>query len=118
MSAKPATGFRWEIRPPDTDYVMSTDDFTLDEVETLEEQTGVPWLLLEPSNWKVARAMLIVAMLRSGLDDEQVAEKIKGYNLRDMHGVFTLVPPRRTPASPPPTAVTAGGAAPPTSASS
>jgi hypothetical protein len=93
---------------------MTTDDFTLDEVESMEEQTQVPWLLLDPSNFKVARAMLIVAMLRAGIPDDQAGEQLKGWHVGDLHGVFTLLPPRKT-AKP---GKAEAAAIPPTSASS
>lgn len=111
-----AAQFRWEIRPPGTDYVMSTDDFTLDEVESIEEQTQVPWLLLDPSNFKVARAMLAVAMIRAGVPDEEIPERMRGWRLEDMHGVFGLLPPRKT--YKPAATVETAPAVPPTSASS
>jgi hypothetical protein len=106
--------FRWEIKPPGTDYRMTTDDFTLDEIESMEEQTQVPWMLLDPSNFKVARAMLIVAMIRAGVPDADVAEQMKGWTTKDMHGVFTLIPPRKTQKAP----AAEVPAVPPTSASS
>jgi hypothetical protein len=111
-----AASFRWEIKPPGTDYRMTTDDFTLDEVESIEEQTQVPWMLLDPSNFKVARAMLIVAMIRAGIPDAEVSEQIKGWTVENLHGVFTLIPPRKTPVKP----AKAGAVVevPPTSASS
>ncbi len=110
-----AASFRWEIKPPGTDYRMTTDDFTLDEVESIEEPTQVPGMLLDPSNFKVARAMLIVAMLRAGIPDDQAGEQLKGWHVGDLHGVFTLLPPRKTAK---PGKADAAVDVPPTSASS
>jgi hypothetical protein len=65
--------------------------------------------------FKVARAMLIVAYIRAGLDDEAIKERLSGFHTSDMHGVFTLVPARKTELR------AVGGdevAVPPTSASS
>jgi hypothetical protein len=101
MPAKPKTpapqpAFRWEFRPPGTDYVMYDDDFTLDEIEAIEEQTEVPWLLLHPGkSIKVARAMLTMACIRAGIPDEEIPARIN--TLRDLEGVLTLVPARQTP---------------------
>lgn len=93
--ARPSTGFVWEIRVPGTDYLMRTDDFTLDEIESIEDQTQVPWLALSPTQWKVARAMLVVAMIRSGIPDDEIGDLLKGWRIGDIDGVFTLIPPRK-----------------------
>ena len=124
MAAKPKTstapqpgGFRWEIRPPGTDYVMSTDDFTLDEIEAIEEQTEVPWLLLDPArSLKVARAMLVMACIRAGIPDDQIGQRIN--TIKDLHGVLTLVPARPQALKAVKTGTDDGGVVPPTSASS
>jgi hypothetical protein len=108
-------GFRWEIRPPGTDYVMSTDDFTLDEIEAIEENTEVPWLLLDPAkSMKVARAFIKMACIRAGIPDEEIGERIPK-TVGDLQGVLTLVPARKTPLK---AVATGTDPVPPTSASS
>lgn len=103
-------GLRWEFRPPGTDFVMYDDDFTLDEIEAIEEQTDTPWLLLNPAkSLKVARAMLVMACIRAGIPDDEINGRIN--TIRDLNGVLTLVPARPaalaavkdTPAPVPPT---------------
>jgi hypothetical protein len=121
MAAKPAPqttgGLRWEIHPPGTDYTMVTDDFTLDEIEAIEEQTGVPWLLLDPArNLKVARAYITMACIRAGIPDEEIPGRIS--TIGDLHGVLTLVPARPTALKAVRTGTDGGAAVPPTSASS
>jgi hypothetical protein len=108
------SAFRWEIKVPDSDFRMTTDDLTVDEIESCEEQTQVPWLLMDPSNFKVARAYLAVALIRMGLSDDEAVARIKSWHLADLNGVFTLLPPRKTTKP----GKAEGAAVPPTSASS
>jgi hypothetical protein len=120
MAAKPKPaqgGFRWEIRPPGTEYVMATDDFTLDEIEAIEEKTEVPWLLLDPArSMKVARAYITMACIRAGIPDEEIPARIA--KIGDLHGVLTLVPARPAGLKAVKTDTGGGAEVPPTAASS
>jgi hypothetical protein len=107
--------YLWRITVPGEDFSLTTDDFTLDEIEAIEAQTDVPWIVLNPSRFKVARAMLIATMLRSGMSDEDVTLKLKTWTVADLNGAF-IAELRQRPG-------TAGGdsgkaGVPPTSASS
>lgn len=109
---------QWEIRPPGTDLMVRTDDFTLDEIEALEDKTGTPWLMLSPTKFRDARAMLALAYMRAGLDDGETAERMAALDLGDIDGVFTLVPPRQRPSRGQVRAIHGGRSEDPTSASS
>lgn len=96
----------------------STDDLTLNELETAEKVSGVPWSILNPlRSIPVARALLALLLIRQNLStgmDQAAAEgkalemagQITGAQLSD---AFTWQPPSQ-PLPP------ADGADPPASA--
>ena len=106
----------WEVRPPGTDVVMRTDDLTLDEVEAAEDQSGIPWLMLTPTQAKGARALLSLGYVRAGWSTQRIADQFAALRSGNLDGVFTVVPARQTPPTTvrPPT----GAGDPPTAASS
>lgn len=62
-----------------------SDDLTLEELGTIEDETGVPWSVLNPlAKAAVARAFLRVLFTRSGLDPGEV----DGLPLRAIKSVF------------------------------
>ena len=71
---------------------LLVDDLTMDELEALEQSTGVSWSLLNPHN-SVAQAQGFLALLliRDGKTDEEAREAIKAMTVRDFKGVFELV---------------------------
>jgi hypothetical protein len=80
----------------------STDDLTLNELETAEKVAGVPWSVMNPlRSTKVARALLALLLIRqhlsSGMDQAAAEEKalemagqVTGAQLSD---AFTFQPP-------------------------
>lgn len=73
--------------------VLNTEDLTLDELEAIETVTGTSWVLLNPwQSMKVAKALLAVALTRSGVADEVAREKIGGLTSRAIQAdTFTHV---------------------------
>lgn len=52
---------------------LRSDDLTLEELGIIEDETGIPWSVLNPvAKAAVARAFLRVLFTRSGLDPAQV----------------------------------------------
>jgi len=73
----------WIMRVPGGE--VSSDDFTLDELELVEKQTGTPWSISNPlRSVAVARAFLKVAVVKSGGSPQDVDK----YTLRELKNRF------------------------------
>jgi hypothetical protein len=74
----------------------STLDLTLGDVELAEEVCGVPYVMLNPlASAREAKALLVVMLVRNGVDKEAALEQATKLPLRRLAGAFTYVPPER-----------------------
>lgn len=68
---------------------FSSDDLTIEELEAVEKVSGEPWSMLNPiRSVASAKALLSVALIRKGLTDEEVAEKLGSLTVKDFRSVF------------------------------
>lgn len=81
----------WLIRHNGVEF--SSDDFLIEDLQTIEESTGTPWSIANPvREIKVARAFLAVAMLRSGRSEAEVEAMLANITLKALRAAFELVP--------------------------
>lgn len=72
----------------------STLDLTLADVELAEEVCGVPYVMLNPlASAREAKALLVVLLVRSGVDREDALAQVQALSLRQLAGAFIYVPP-------------------------
>lgn len=70
---------------------VASDDLTLDEVEQLEEITGVPWATMNPlASLKQAKAWLLVSSLHAGATEAEATDRLAELNLGGIKGAFQL----------------------------
>lgn len=74
-------------------FEMESDDFTIEELGEIERVSGDPWSVVNPlRSAKAARAFVAIALLRSGLAKDQVADRLAALNLRDLKTAFDYKP--------------------------
>jgi hypothetical protein len=77
----------WLIRIPDGPVVES-DDFTLDDLDRIEKETGTYWSIMNPlRESKVARAFLRTAYRRADMDPAGVDT----LTMRTLKGMFEYI---------------------------
>lgn len=80
---------RWRIRLegfPD----LTTDELTLDDIETAEKVCGVPWVLINPlASVKEAKALLALLLMRAGVPEAEALKAAGKTTLRKLAGAFT-----------------------------
>jgi hypothetical protein len=76
---------------------LNTDSLTLDDLDTAEQVSGIPWPLMHPlRSAKVAKALLMLLLMRGGGLGEDEAVKCAGALTADqLVDAFTFVPPER-----------------------
>jgi hypothetical protein len=75
----------------------NTDDLTLDDVELAEEVCGVPYTLLNPhASAREAKALLVVLLVRAGVEKDTALQQASQVNLRQLAHAFTYNPPSRS----------------------
>lgn len=86
---------------------VSTDDLTLDELETAEKACGVPYTLMDPhASVRIAKALLGVVLVRAnvaggmaqGAAENDALKRVGKLTTRSLHGAFTYQPPARVQA--------------------
>ncbi len=86
---------RWRIRLdgfPD----VTTDDLTLDDLETVEKVAGTPWVLINPlASVKEAKALLTVLLMRANVPETEALKAAGKTPLRQLAGAFTYETPER-----------------------
>lgn len=89
---------RWRVRLegfPD----VTTDELTLDDIETVERVAGVPWVLINPlASAKEAKGLLAILLVRAGIAEDEALKAAGKTNLRKLAVAFTYELPDRTPA--------------------
>lgn len=76
---------------------VSTDELTLDEVETAEKACGVPYSLMDPrQSVRIARALFVVLMIRAGMAEDVALKESGTIKLAKLHGAFTWHPVDRS----------------------
>lgn len=87
---------------------VSTDDLTLDELETAERACDVPYTLMDPHvSIRIAKALLGVMLTRANLAagmeqkqaEDQALKAAGKLPVRKLHGAFTYVPATKPPAA-------------------
>lgn len=90
---------RWRVRLegfPD----VTTDELTLDDIETVEKVAGVPWVLVNPlASAKEAKGLLTVLLMRAGIAEDEALKAAGKTPLRKLAGAFTFELPERQPAT-------------------
>lgn len=72
---------------------VSSDDFTLEELEAVEKASGTPWSVLNAyREIRVAKAMLAVVLVRLGVPDTLMVKELSALTLRDIKSAFVWVP--------------------------
>lgn len=100
MAAQVTDG-RWRVHLdgfPD----VTTDDLTLDDIETAEKVCGVPWVLINPlASAKEAKALLTLLLIRAGIPEGEALKTAGRTSLRRLAGAFRYELPDReqTPAA-------------------
>lgn len=96
---------------------VTTDELTLDELETAERACGVPYTLMDPHvSVRIAKALLAVLLIKAGATEDDALKQAGKLTVRKLHGAFTYLPPEKPrpaaassdtePADPPPSAPT------------
>lgn len=81
----------WRIHLPEPWPVVESDDLTLDEVDAIEQLTGVPWAVMNPlAALKQAKAWLLVAARHAGATVDEAAAMLEQLNLRGIKSAFQL----------------------------
>lgn len=76
----------------DGEVLLNTEDLTFDELEALEQVSGMGWNFLLPQNdVKSARALLALALVKSGMDDAAAKEKVAGLTRREFRDSFERI---------------------------
>jgi hypothetical protein len=94
---------------------VTTDELTLDDIETAEKVAGVPWVIINPlASAKEAKALLTLLLIRAGIPEAEALKAAGKTTLKKLAGAFRYEMPDRQPAT---GAATAGGESdPPSSA--
>lgn len=70
-------------------HEVDSDDFLLDDLAWIEKRTGSFWSLLNPwKNAEQAKAFIRVALVRSGVSEEDADARCESLTLRDIKGAF------------------------------
>ena len=81
----------WIIRWEETE--ISSDDFLIEDLESIEKATGQPWSILNPyRDVKVAKAFLAVALLRAGKNEQQIELALRVVSLGTLKTTFDYKP--------------------------
>jgi hypothetical protein len=102
---------RWRIHLdgfPD----VTTDELTLDDIETVEKVCSVPWVMVNPlASAKEAKGLLVVTLMRAGIPETEALKAAGKTTLRKLAAAFIYELPDRTAIEQPATG--AGEAVPP-----
>lgn len=80
-------------------HEVDSDDFLLDDLAWIEKRTGSFWSLLNPwKNAEQAKAFIRVALVRSGVSEEDADARCESLTLRDIKGAFDFREDTATPA--------------------
>lgn len=81
----------WLVRWDDVE--LNSDEFLIEDLESVEKSTGVPWSVCNPfREVKVARAFLAVALLRAGKTENEVADALGRVTLGTLKSAFDYKP--------------------------
>jgi hypothetical protein len=90
---------RWRVRLegfPD----VTTDELTLDDIETVEKVAGVPWVMVNPlASAKEAKGLLTILLMRAGIPENEALKAAGRTPLRKLAGAFAFELPDRQPAT-------------------
>lgn len=76
----------------DGEVLLNTEDLTFDELGVIEETSGIGWMYLNPNNATgVARALLALALIKSGMADAAARDKVGQMTKREFRDAFELV---------------------------
>jgi len=73
-------------------HEVNSDDMLLDDLAYVEKATGTYWSIANP--WKaveVAKAFVRVALVRSGIPEDDADERVRSLTLRDIKAAFDFV---------------------------
>jgi hypothetical protein len=94
MNARLGDG-RWRVHLdgfPD----VTTDELTLDDIETAERVCGVPWVLINPlASAKEAKALLALLLMRADVPEQEALKAAGRTSLRKLAGAFRYELPER-----------------------
>jgi hypothetical protein len=70
---------------------VTTDELTLDDIETAEKVAGIPWVLLNPlASAKEAKAFLTLLLMRAGVTEDEALKAASKTPLARLAGSFTF----------------------------
>lgn len=79
---------------------ITTDELTLDDIETAEKVAGVPWVMINPlASAKEAKCLLTVMLMRAGIPEGEALKAAGKTSLRALAGAFRYEVPDRQPAT-------------------
>jgi hypothetical protein len=89
----------WDVRL-DVDgqqLQLNTNRLTLDDLDTAEQVSGIPWPLLHPlRSAKVAKALLALLLMRAGgVAEDDAIKRAGALTPEELVDAFTFVPPER-----------------------
>lgn len=79
---------------------ITTDELTLDDIETAEKVASVPWVLINPlASAKEAKALLVLLLMRADVPETEALKAAGKVSLRQLAGAFRYELPERQPAT-------------------
>jgi hypothetical protein len=70
---------------------VTTDDLTLDDIETVEKVAGVPWVLINPlASAREAKGMLAVLLIRAGIPEAEALKAAGKTTLNKLANAFSF----------------------------
>lgn len=77
---------------------VTTDELTLDDIETAERVCGVPWVLINPlASAKEAKALLVLLLMRADVTEPEALKVAGKVSLKKLAGAFRYELPQREP---------------------
>ena len=99
--AQHETDSRWRVKLEGFPEI-TTDDLTLDDIETAEKVAAVPWVMINPlASAKEAKALLTVMLMRAGVPEGEALKAAGKTTLRKLATAFVYELPDRQPATVP-----------------
>jgi hypothetical protein len=79
---------------------LTTDELTLDDIETVEKVCAVPWVLINPlASAREAKGLLAVLLIRGGVPEPEALKAAGKTTLKKLAGAFRYELENRQPAT-------------------
>ena len=72
----------------------NTDSLTLDELDTAEQVSGIPWAAMNPlRSARVAKALMVLLLIRAGRGEDEALKIAADVTMEQLGDAFEFVPP-------------------------